>query len=547
MKAYAISQLSAKMQELQAQWNVAISDYNNVLNQLGNNRTTNEINSALKSDPTKSYNKILSLGSQIKQLGAGISTVDKVFGGLQTKLDGYTAAFTGGNFKPSNVGGSSGSSPSSGATSTAKDDEEDYQAERLKMEQAANSKIEDLRNKLVSALKKKYDDLRKKELEPLEKEIQMKQDELAKLRGEDNDSEKKLKALEAELALWEKNDSAFSKEKIEDLKKQIKDVQLDLKEAELNKEIEDLEKKKETINSKYDALLEEEKIYAEASKMIQENKFEEMKSLLTSYGEDFKEISTILGQSIVDIITTELKALKDAYDFLKGTKDSYTDPTNKYTSPSSSGSTSSSGSSSSTSKPSSSSSSSSSAISTGSKIKVKDNSSPIYYTSTSTSNSGTWKGAGVSTTEGLYVVNTNNGKAALSRTNSINGAIGWIDMGKIAKFKVGGDVGTWGAGTDDGKLAMVHSGERVLTAEQNKAFSDLVYKIIPQLQSIPSQILEKFKGLSNTKTNNNNSSIVFKSDYDVTNKTEFDVRKFQSDVVKEIMKNLNKSGIRTTF
>lgn len=299
-----------------------------------------------------------------------------------------------------------------------------------------------------------------------------------------------------------------------------------VKEAELNLDIKELEDKKESINKKYDDLLSEEKIYAEASKMIQQNKYDEMKDLLLKYGEDFKEISVLLGQSIVDIIKGQLDATKAAYDFLKGNTNTYNGKT-----------TSSSGSSSS--------SSSGGSVSTGSKVKVTDAGAPIYYTSTSGGNSGTWKGAGVGTSEGLYVVNTNNGRAALSRTNSINGAIGWIEMSKIAKFKIGGDVGNWN--DNDGKLAYVHSGERVLTQEQNKMFSNLVYKLLPQLNNLEKSNIFNNNNKTYNENKTNNSIINFNNNYNVTNKTQYDFAKFKLDIEKIIKESLSKAGIRMAF
>ena len=507
-KTYILGQLNSKLQQLQANYNQLLDQANNAIRQY---------NTAVDAEGLRAESRYI---NRLNIQKGYINDLNTAIAGAKASFEGFYTSMSVGmpSFSTPNLS-KSGSNLGKSGSSKAKDAEKDYQAERERMEREANQAIESLRNKLINALKKKYDDLRKKELEPIEKEIEMKQKELERLQNGGMNEKERLAALKEELRLWEKNDSTFAKQKIAELKKEVK-------EAELNLEIKELEEKKETINSKYNALLQEEKLYAEASKMIQQNKYEEMKNLLLQYGEEFKDISLLLGKSIVDVIKQQLDSVKAAYDFLKGNTSSYSGASSSSSSNKSS--------------------SSSSSISKGSKVKVTDNNATIYVDSYTSNGSGTWRGAGVSTSEGLYVVNMNNGRAALSRTNNINGAIGWIDLSKIAKFKIGGDVGEWN--DNDGKLAVVHSGERVLTKEQNRMFSDLIYKTLPQFEKVYNLLLNKVgSGINNINNSTNNSNITFYNNFDVVNQTQFDISKFKMDIVKEIKRELNRGGLRTAF
>lgn len=56
---------------------------------------------------------------------------------------------------------------------------------------------------------------------------------------------------------------------------------------------------------------------------------------------------------------------------------------------------------------------------------------------------------------------------------------------KVEKFATGGETGDWGS--SDGKIAMLHKKERVLSADQTAGFNDLVFSQLPQLKGmIPS-------------------------------------------------------------
>lgn len=111
MKAYAISQLSAKMAELQSQWWDTIDSYNSAVQEAYSKADEAE---ALRME-SHALRKVESTRRQMNQISAGISTIDKVFGGLQANLNKYEANFTGSNFNAGSVG-SSGSNSNKGSS-----------------------------------------------------------------------------------------------------------------------------------------------------------------------------------------------------------------------------------------------------------------------------------------------------------------------------------------------------------------------------------------------------------------------------------------------
>lgn len=289
-------------------------------------------------------------------------------------------------------------------------------------------------------------------------------------------------------------------------------------------EISKLEDQRDAVNEKYDALLDEDKIYMDANKLIQTQNYNEMTNLLKTYGEQWKSVAVLMGEDVSKAIKAQLDELKNAYNYLKGTG----------TSSSSSSSSSSSGSSS----------SSSGAISKGTKVKISDAAASIYYDSYGGS-VGTWRGAGVSSSEGLYVVNLNNNRAALSRTNNISGAMGWIDLSKVGRYKVGGDVGNWS--NNNGRLAMVDSGERVLTAEQNRLFSNLIYDILPKIAQIPLTVFTNISRMYDINNKNKDipANVEFNNNYNVLNQVPFDVKKYEMNMEQKFKKELLAAGIKT--
>ena len=170
-------------------------------------------------------------------------------------------------------------------------------------------------------------------------------------------------------------------------------------------------------------------------------------------------------------------------------------------------------------------------IKTGGKVRIKDTNAKMYYTSDSSSSVGTWGGY----SGNFYVVNTNGNRAALSKTNNINGAIGWIDKKQLVGLASGGYTGN-----SEG-LAMLHKKERVLDARQTSAFENLIYDFLPQISS---HLLTP-----NSNTYNNGNNVTFNKELvrvdigTVVNNKQFDVDNGIDNLDRAFRKSLRKSGI----
>lgn len=168
------------------------------------------------------------LNGAVKRVGASYSQFNKSF-------SGYTPKFSNATYK--------GTDYAAKDREAAKKAEEDYQKERERLEREANSTIESFRSKLINALKKKYESMKKAELEPLDKEIEIRQKELDRLRnGGLTGKERELK-LQEQISKWKQDDSAYAQQKVDELTKE-------LQEQKLENEIDDLEKQK-VIDASY--------------------------------------------------------------------------------------------------------------------------------------------------------------------------------------------------------------------------------------------------------------------------------------------------------
>ena len=122
MKAYAISQLSGKMADLQAEWSKVITSYNNAVDQAyanGNENKAMELES-------QALRKVKPINEKINIISSQLSTIDKVFSGLEAQLSTYETNFTGVTFG-GNIGNGSGSgskNTGSGGSSTEKEIED---------------------------------------------------------------------------------------------------------------------------------------------------------------------------------------------------------------------------------------------------------------------------------------------------------------------------------------------------------------------------------------------------------------------------------------
>ena len=172
----------------------------------------------------------------------------------------------------------------------------------------------------------------------------------------------------------------------------------------------------------------------------------------------------------------------------------------------------------------------------GSRVKVTDPGASIYASSSSTKSSGTWKGAGISSSDTLYVVNTNGDRVALARTQNINDAIGWIDKKKIQAFASGGYTGEFVGG----RLAMLHAKEYVLNSTQTEAWLKLV-PILTDLVKTPFLDMAK---LINGLTNNNvdNSEVTITNNIEINNNSNVDMEKTNKGFEQLVKEQLRRYG-----
>lgn len=513
-KAYVLQKLNQQMSVLQGNFNNLITSMQNVAMQdFG--------------DPTFNMNGALAHTiKQIKTVDAGIKGINTSFSEFNRGFGGGGVSFNGADYKGTSSGGSKpkgGSSkpPTSKSKEQVEKDARDYEAERIKAEEEANKRILDMRNELVNALKKKYEEMREAEIKKIDAEIDKLKEQLDRLEnGYSNESEK-LKKLKAELELWKNDDSAYSQKKQYELQEEIA-------KSELRVQIEAKEKEKETIESKYDKLLEDSRLYQEADKLLKEKNYKEIQSLLTKYGDYFKETTG----SISDYVKDMINQLKEDQKIANGTASS--------SKSSSSGSSSSKGSSSGSST------TSTGNVKKGSKVKVKDLSSDIYVDSSTSRSSGSWKGAGIKTSDGLYVVNDNNGRVALSRTNNINGAIGWIKKDKVSKFKTGG---MYTGDFDNGGIpALLHKKELVLNQQQTEAFTKLVPYLedLEKYMAIEDGMYNLFKNiLKNIDVSKDSPTVVYKNEWEIYNNgSELDTRRLDNNIEKVVKSQLRNGGVK---
>ena len=117
-------------------------------------------------------------------------------------------------------------------------------------------------------------------------------------------------------------------------------------------------------------------------------------------------------------------------------------------------------------------------------------------------------------------LNDTKNQAVTSGILGVAGILGAIGM--ISKFDTGGYTGDWG--NNDGKLALLHSKERVLNAEQTKSFDILVDGITSNKTP---------KGISNLHTNNTNSTNVTVQNMVLQAEDNLSIDRFMSNVLHQ--------------
>ena len=395
--------------------------------------------------------------------------------------------------------------------------------------------LKDFRKKLVDAIREERETQKESQISLLDARIEELQAELDSLDDDASDRLQQRARLEAELAKWQNDNSAFGKKKVKELQDKLDELNKEIKRDEINAEIERIEAEKEAVEEDYDKKLSDKELYLEADRLLSEKNVEEIKKLLENAQPDFENLGNLLGSSFTEEFMSEMQNALDAMEYLKtGERPSNmkndTGGTGSINTPkpssSSSGSSSSSSSSSSNAK----------TVTIGGRVKVTDPNASIYFNSYTGFSSGTWKGANVSTSDTMYVYNMNNGKVALSRTQG-GVPIGWIDIKKVKAFDTGGYTGDF----QGGQLAMLHSKERVLSAQQTQSFEKLVGMLGDLVENPILQLSQFMKGMSNPMIQVNTTIEIY-NNFTVTNNTPFDQDRQDNNISQLMAKELRRFG-----
>lgn len=239
--------------------------------------------------------------------------------------------------------------------------------ELQKVEDWYSQRKENLESEYQQDLKSLQDE-KQSIVDEYDEQIKKLQAQLDKLNDESDNKQAKLSALKAELALWGKDTSVFSKKKQEELNQSIKDLELEIQKDNLQKEIDALkekqsaqedslsteidnlesahddeldeleksyDKKKKETEDHYDKLLDEQSRYNEASKLMMSNSQEEILELLQSKSEDWKNVGILLGENFADGLRSQVEqVMSDLSSLTGGTlgENNSTSNNNSYTS-----------------------------------------------------------------------------------------------------------------------------------------------------------------------------------------------------------------------
>ena len=391
----------------------------------------------------------------------------------------------------------------------------------------AVDQLTELREKLIDALRAEKEQQKDAEISILDNRIADLRKQIEDLDDDVSDRLTKRTKLEAELKKWQKDDSAFSTKKQQELQKELNDLNKQIRKDELEKQIQEVEETKNTVEETYDSILEEKKLYEDANNLITSGKTEEMLRLLEEYAEDYKNIGTLWGENLSDAFMEEIKLALEALAYLKGESNKFTNDVNPSTPPPQvSTPPTPTPTPAPTTKP----------ISIGSRVKVTDVGAGIYVDSYTSQSSGTWRGANVSTSDTMYVYNMRGDKVALARSQG-GVPVGWIDKKKVKAFDTGGYTGEF----QGGQLAMLHSKERVLSAQQTQSFEKLVGMLGDLVENPILQLSQYMKGMSNPMSQVN-TNIEINNNFTVTNNTPFDQDRQDNNISQLMAKELRRFG-----
>ena len=413
------------------------------------------------------------------------------------------------------------------ANDSIPDTEDSIRDLNKELNEKAVDSLTDLREKLVDALKQERESQKEAEIGILDARIEELRKQIDELNDEEGDRLERRAKLEAELEKWRRDDSAFSTKKQQELQKELDELNREIREDELNNQIEEIEKTKETVEQNYDNMLSEKELYEEANNLITQGKTEEMLALLETYGEDYKNIGVLWGQNLSDAFMEEIKTALEALEYLKGESNKFTNDVNTSAPPPQvSTPPTPAPPPAQTTKP----------VSIGSRVKVTDVGAGIYVDSYTSQSSGTWRGANVSTSDTMYVYNMRGDKVALARSKG-GVPVGWIDKKKVKAFDTGGYTGEF----QGGQLAMLHSKERVLSAQQTQSFEKLVGMLGDLVENPILQLSQYMKGMSNPMSQVN-TNIEINNNFTVTNNTPFDQDRQDNNISQLMAKELRRFG-----
>lgn len=399
------------------------------------------------------------------------------------------------------------------------------------------SNVESMQKRAANALKDHYQleyDERKK---LLEKEHNAKLDaideEIAKLKGETTeDKEKQLAELQAQLDRWKNDNSTLGKKKQQDLQKQIesldKEIKIDKLEKQRDEENDKYDKSIDKDSDTYDSILKDlenkmtdENLYKTVNQLIRKGDTDTLSKLLTEHDSQWDGWKTLQGQTAGQIIQGEVK---DAINNYKDVIGGYIDENGGIYTRGGQPNITVSGGSVQPSTP--------KAIGVGTQINAGR--APIYAYAGSTSGMGQYFSS-----DPIYTVIGEQGDYVLARWHKLSsGATGWFKKSEVTAMKTGGYTGN-----SEG-MALLHAKERVLNAEQTKAFENLVYNIIPK---IPTKFMNTGSSIENNSTVNHNTTfnkeLVKVEVGTVVNNTPYDIQNSEDNMDRMFRRSLRKSGI----
>ena len=394
----------------------------------------------------------------------------------------------------------------------------------------AVDEISDMRKKLLDALKEERTTQKEQEIGILDARIKDLRAELDSLEDDGSDLYDKRTKLEAELSKWKKDDSAYSTKKQQELQAELDDLNKEIRKNELNKQIEEIEATKDSVKETYDKMLEEKQLYEDANNLMTSDNQAEMLRLLEGYGQDYTDIGFLYGKNFTEAFLAEIRSASDALHYLKGEGNYYTVHPNNAPENSNKPAPAPTPAPTPTPAP-----APSGNVNKGSRVKVTDPNAAIYVDSYTNRGSGTWRGAGINSGDTLYVVNDNNGRVALARTQNIRDAIGWIDKKKVQAFATGGYTGEFVGG----RLAMLHEKEYVLNSSQTEAWLKLV-PILTDLVKTP--FLDMSKLVNGLANNIDNSEVTITNNIEINNSSDVDMGKTNKGIEQLFKEQLKKYG-----